>query len=190
MENVIQDNHPVRMLRPNGLALPEFHLPTEYSLRPYTPGDEAHWVALHAEADIHQTVDQSHFDRSFGKDREVLASRMRFLCHQERVVGTATAWQDEMGRGQVHWVALHPTVQGKGLRKPLLAAILARLAALGHDGAWLATSSGRIPAINLYGQFGFSPWITSEQENVVWHALQPHLRPYSALQPNAFVYSS
>jgi hypothetical protein len=34
----------------------------------------------------------------------------------------------------------------------------------------------RIPALNLYLQFGFEPMLRDEEEQAAWRAIAPHLR--------------
>jgi hypothetical protein len=47
-----------------------------------------------------------------------------------------------------------------------------RLRELGHTGAYLTTSAARIPALNLYHQFGFVPVIRDETERAVWQEIE------------------
>jgi ribosomal protein S18 acetylase RimI-like enzyme len=82
----------------------------------------------------------------------------------------------EEARGRVHWVAILPAFQGRGLAKPLLTAVCLRLRELGHTSAYLSTSAARIPALNLYRQFGFAPVIRDEMERAVWQEIELYLR--------------
>ncbi len=63
---------------------------------------------------------------------------------------------------RIHWVAIAPAYQGRGLAKPLVAAACLRLRALGHVWAYLTTSTSRLPAVSLYTKFGIR-----SKENVV-----------------------
>ncbi len=190
----------VLMARPTlaGIAPPA--LPPGYALTPYAPGDERHWVAIHERADRFNGAFAERFRRAFGAgggagaggapDAARLAARQVYLRDAAGTpVGTATAWDDAADRdadgtpaGRVHWVAIVPEHQGRGLAKPLVAWVLARLAALGHRRAVLATSTGRVAAINLYRRFGFVPAVRAgaadaAADRAVWQALGPHLRP-------------
>jgi len=78
--------------------------------------------------------------------------------------------------GRVHWVAIDPEHQGRGLSKPLLSTVCNTLAAMGHDEAYLVTSSGRVAAIRLYLHFGFVPVTDAPEAAVAWAALEPILR--------------
>ena len=145
------------MTRENLDDVPRFDVPTGFSIRPYQPGDERHWWEIHERADATLLVHRNgSFRQFFGANEEALRSRQRFLVAPDgQVIGTATAWLDSAALGRVHWVAIVPEYQGRGLSKPLLSQILLRLRELGHSRATLDTSSQRPRAIALYRQFGF-----------------------------------
>jgi len=73
--------------------------------------------------------------------------------------------------GRVHWMAMLPEVQGRGLGKALLTAICQRLRELGHERAYLHTSAARLPAIRLYLKFGFEPVIRNDGEAAAWEKI-------------------
>ena len=148
------------MVRDPLAGFPEYALPEGFALRPYAPGDEAAWRRIHLEADLFTDVPSELFRAQFGHDEKELARRQLYLAAPEGVsVGTASAWYGTEDRwkgwGRVHWVAIVPRWQGRGLAKPLMSAVLARLAELGHDRAYLTTHAVRTPAIGLYARFGF-----------------------------------
>ena len=70
--------------------------------------------------------------------------------------------------GRVHWVAIRPEFQGRGLAKPLISASLRIIEQLGHDKVYLSTATPRLPAINLYLSQGFLPERHSEEDIVAW----------------------
>ncbi len=179
--SIVQRNVTIIMVREHMEDIPEYALPPGYSIRWYRPGDEAHWVRIHLEADKYNTITPELFTREFGTDPHLLAERQCYLVDMEgHVIGTATAWFNENFRGRpygrVHWVAIVPEMQGRGLAKPLMATVCLRLRELGHDRAYLTTSTARLPAINLYLKFGFLPGIRNERDLAVWRELQPMLR--------------
>jgi GNAT superfamily N-acetyltransferase len=94
------------------------------------------------------------------------------IAPNQEVIGTGAAWfDDDFGGariGRVHWVAILPEYQGRGLSKPLLSAICRRLRELGHGRAYLATASARSRAIQLYLRFGFVPLTRNEAERAIW----------------------
>lgn len=158
--------------------------PPGYALRWYRPGDERKWVEIQRQAERYVRASEDLFRKEFGGDAETLGRRQAFLLDaRATAVATATAWFDDdyHGRryGRLHWVAVVPDFQGRGLSKPLLSAVLRRMRKLGHDRAYLRTATARIPAINLYAAFGFVPAIRSRQDYERWQAVNDSLkRPF------------
>ena len=72
-------------------------------------------------------------------------------------------------------MAIIPSMQGRGLAKPLLTVVCNRLRDLHHQRAYLITGTARIPAIKLYLKFGFVPDIQSEQDAEAWRSIQAKL---------------
>jgi len=176
--NVADKILPVKMTRPNLENVPEFTLPPGFALRWFQPGDEAHWLRIHLAADRFNKITPELFQRQFGSDEKLLSERQYFLINPiAEVIGTGTAWFNghfEGGRwGRVHWMAVVPAFQRRGLGKALLSAICGRLRELGHQRAYLTTSTARLPAIRLYLQFGFEPWIQTAEDDRLWRELIP-----------------
>lgn len=114
-------------------------------------------------------------------DTDLLSRRVKFLVDPiGRDIGTITAWNDATligsDLGQIHWVALSRAAQGHGLSKPLLSAACDTLLALGYTAAWLETGTGRLPALNLYLQFGFVPYLRGDADRAGWQAVAPRLK--------------
>ena len=171
----------VQMIRSDLKDIPQYPLPQEYSFKWYQPDLEEHWVAIHRLADTHGEITPDLFVRQFSLDAGVLGPRQCYLLDSaERFIGTATAWLDDdfMGQsfGRLHWVAIVPDYQGRGLAKLLLSNVLNRMAELGHRRAYLNTQTVRLPAINLYAGFGFIPVIRSDDDLKIWSSLQSVLK--------------
>ncbi len=180
MDDIIARNVSVRMVRPTLEGLPVYPPPAGFTLRMYQPGDEAAWAAIHVEADRWNRITLETFWKEFGTDQAQLAARQFYLCDAAgQAIGTATGWYDEdyhaAAWGRIHWVALLPAYHGRGLSRPLLAAACWRLKELGHDKAYLVTSTARIPALRLYRRFGFEPEIRSAEDEAIWAAVWPYL---------------
>ncbi|MCY3024450.1 MAG: GNAT family N-acetyltransferase, partial [Planctomycetota bacterium] len=98
---------------------------------------------------------------------------------KERAVGTISAWSNPAYRGQdygrIHWVALRPSHQHKGLARPALAFALRRLA-LWHTRCYLVTQVTRLPAIKLYLDFGFQPDLSDQRLERLWCYLRDRLK--------------
>lgn len=166
--------------------------PPGYHLRPYGPGDEATWVAIHREAEQHHDeVSAALFRREFGADEALLAARQLYLCDARgEALGTATAWVNDCadyagsgagpgsgddGWGRIHWVAVVPRAQGRGLGRALVAALCRRFRALGHRRVYLTTETVRLPAIAMYRAFGFRPDARDESERRIWREVEARL---------------
>ncbi|HPD17358.1 MAG TPA: GNAT family N-acetyltransferase [Planctomycetota bacterium] len=172
----------VSMIRYDLEGLPQFALARPFSIRWYRPGDSAAWTRIHVAADRFNAFPPGRFAEQFGADEAVLAARQAYLCDGEgREIGTATAWFDASYRGQpygrIHWVAIMPGWQGRGLAKPLLAVACRRLRELGHERAYLLTYTARTAAVNLYLSFGFVPDIRSDEELAAWRAAREQFKP-------------
>lgn len=164
-------------MRPHLEALPDFALPAGFDLRPYQPGDRDRWVGIVHAADPFLPISVATHEAAFGQDAKSLAERQQFLVAPDRqLIGTATAWHGEGGRwqgwGRVHWLAVVPAWQGKGLGKALLGATLRRLRELGYTRAYLITETVRLAAIRLYLQFGFAPDLTQAADRAAWRDLR------------------
>lgn len=168
------------MIRENLDNIPDFGLPAGYSIRWFQPGDEKSWHKIHLLADQYTVVTPDLFEKEFGNKIRILAERQCFLLdRKDSPIGTASAWFDDCSKqssGRIHWVAVIPTEQGKGLAKPLLTMVCKRLKALGHQRSHLTTQTVRISAINLYLTFGFAPAIDSERDRQIWQRLQKYLK--------------
>ena len=172
-----QRNSSIAMARTQLTDVPEHAFPPGFGVRLYRAGDERHWVELHLAADKHTEVRPELFESQFGRDAQELSQRQAYLLDSAgRVVGTASAWRDDKYQrpelGRIHWVAIHPEYQGRGLAKPLMTYLCRRLRELGHRKAYLTTSTVRVPAIGLYLRFGFQPWIRDEEERAAWGELR------------------
>ena len=170
----------IKMVREDLDDIPEYNFPAGYSIRWYQPGYEKYWQKVQSLADQYNRVTPDLFEEQFGTDIQLLSERQCFLLDsKEDIIGTATAWldsQDEKPPGRIHWVAIIPQHQGKGLAKPLLTIICKRLKDLGHSETYLTTQTVRIPAINLYAMFGFTPVIDSNRDREIWEKLREHIK--------------
>jgi len=150
-------------------------LPEGYSFRMYTPGLETEWIRIQDEADDYIKVDKKFFEQEFHPHEEELPRRMVMLTHGDNLIGTATAWPDDIygdpGTGRLHWVAIVPEYQGKGLAVSLTYFTLSLFPALGCSRAYLLTNAVRIPAISLYLKLGFKPVIGDPEEQRAWEEI-------------------
>ncbi len=136
---------PISMIRTDLDDLPDYEPPARYTIQWYKEGDEEHWVSIHKQADDFNNISLNLFRKIFGSDIELLKQRQCYL--------------------------IAPEMQGIGLFKSLLSCICNRLRVFNHNQAYLTTLSIRLPAINLYYQFGFIPDIRSIQDQEIWENL-------------------
>ena len=177
----VTGNTRVFMVRENLQGIPDYASPSGYSVRWYQAGDEDLWLKIHLVADKLNSITPELFAREFGDQPSLLAQRQCFLFDaHRRPVGTATAWFNDNfnggSYGRVHWVAIVPEQQGRGLGKALMTIVCHRLRELGHTRAYLTTSTARISAINLYRHFGFVPLIRAPDDATIWRELNRYLK--------------
>jgi GNAT superfamily N-acetyltransferase len=98
---------------------------------------------------------------------------MIFVCDQQgREIGTATAWFKDDNMGRIHWVAIVPGFQGRGLSKPLITMVLNLMRKCNYKSCMLKTLPSKIAAINLYLKFGFKPSIQTDQDLEIWKRIK------------------
>ena len=157
-------------------------LPSGYKFDLYQPGDEVEWSRLQSTTDSFPTETEAfaHFQKEFGSVTDELKNRCFFLTtdkHQK--IGSATAWfradrfDDRYGR--LHWIVIHPDFRGRGLGRELIRFTMKELNRL-YTKAYLTSQTTSYPAINIYLDFGFKPWIEGDQDKKAWDLLRDLLR--------------
>lgn len=172
---------PLVMVRDTLDDIPASSLPDPYSLRYYRKGDEQHWARI--EASVGEFPSQESaleaFYGEFGEHLDEMEDRCLLLEDGQGIpVGTTTAWRGTHNgkvRGRVHWVAMLPEYQGRGLAKPLLSSALARLSEL-HGSAYLTTQTTSWRAVGLYLQYGFVPVMTQASCREGWEMMEKMLQ--------------
>lgn len=153
--------------------LPAPTWPPGFTVHGFRAGDESRWVAVVGEADSLLPISGETFARAFPGEPAELAQRVMFLqAPGGETVGTVAAWRGDARGGRVHWLAVRPAWQRRGLGSGLLLLALSRLRALGHDRAWLITEAGRPQALRLYRRWGFEPELRTSEDRQVWEVLQ------------------
>jgi ribosomal protein S18 acetylase RimI-like enzyme len=170
---MFDDVFEVMLAREHLKDFPVYRLADRLSFRLYKPGDANTWVRIHLEAEPYHKVDISLFENEFGLDHGILSRRQFYVCTAEgHEVGTATAWfnNDLMAEnyGRIHWVAVSPDYQGKGIAKALTSRLCERFIELGHTKALVTTENFRLNAIHIYRKFGFEPVYRTPKEEAFW----------------------
>lgn len=172
---------PLTMIRPHLENIPEATLPAPYRIRPFQSGDEKHWAFIEWKAGEFpdQASAERHFQREFGQHADEMHDRCFLLEDgQGLAIGTTTAWYNTLQGepfGRIHWVAIIPEHQGRGLAKPLLSHAMKRLART-HNKAYLTTQTTSWKAIQMYLQFGFEPWMIKETCREGWIMMEKWLQ--------------
>ncbi len=146
-----------------------------FALRPMTMEEIPLWTRIQRRAEPWCPIADDQFEKSFGCDAGKIGRRCFFIVDGSgNAVGTISAWDDDdfEGRsfGRLHWLAVVPAAQRKGLARAATAHVMQLLKAW-HGRAYLHTQSNRIPAIKLYLEFGYRPWIRNDGDKDLWSAI-------------------
>jgi RimJ/RimL family protein N-acetyltransferase len=149
------------MVRVSREPFPVYPLQAGFRFRWYETGWEEPWRDIQHRSDKLTNITGETFWKYFGAAPEELPRRQCFLIEPSGApIGTATAWFDNHYRGQqwgrLHWVAIVPEWQGKGLAKPLLSKVCEAMRELHPERSFLRTAPQRLAAIHLYLKFGYS----------------------------------
>ena len=170
----------VLMIRPHLNDIPSASFPDGYGIRPMTMDDIGLWTDIQRDAEPYLQITDRTFRNEFCDNLEALRWRCYIVIDPRGLgVGTISAWYDRDFRGQdygrIHWVAVRPSCQGKGLGKAALSYALNNLAQW-HDRCYLATSTERVPAIRLYLKYGFEPDLRPADARTLWSDLNTRLK--------------
>lgn len=151
------------MYRSLEIPVAEKSLPEGFRFAFYQEGDEQAWAAIEtAVGEFDEEAEAlDYFQRKFAPYSEELKQRMVFVVDSSgEKIGTSTAWWKETPSGDryplVHWVAVKPGYQGKGLAKALVSQTLKLLQNLETTSPiYLHTQTWSHPAVRLYQKFGF-----------------------------------
>ena len=173
----------VVMVREHAGDIPAYPLPEGYRFAPFTPADEEKWVRLQVEVTHVESMEQGKriFREEFLQAPEgipcevcpgytdVVKRTVQVKDMQDNLVGVATLWMgDTFGEvwQRVHWVAVHPAHQGKGLAKCMIARMLRLYAELGCETPiYLTTQTKTYRAVRIYRQMGFAPYMGPKPAN-------------------------
>lgn len=160
---------------------PSFPCPDGYRIRTFARGDERSWAEIEAAAGEFENQQQAleRFQTEFSPFLREMENRCFLLETRDgEAIGTATAWYGHLAgeeRGRVHWVGIIPSYQGKKLSKPLLTTTMMRLAKDYRKG-YLTTQTTSYQAINLYLNFGFTPYFCDDSSKEGWQLVEQVLR--------------
>jgi len=163
LDKTIEYKNVIMRLDDNKFGAVEPGLPDGFSFRFFLPSDVKHWsriVTSVLEFDCEHSA-ETYFVTSYLPHIEELLKRCLFVLNQDGdPVATANAWfsVSELGyQAGLHWVAVCPEYQGKGLGKAVTIKALQVLHSLeGGSPVWLHTQTWSPVAIKLYHSLGFN----------------------------------
>ncbi len=136
-------------------------LPEGYRYKLFQPGDEHAWAEVETSVGefIREEDALAYFGREFAPYPALLPKRMAFILGPDgEPLATATAWEktdENLGRVlMLHWVAVKPSQQGKGLGRAITAKALSLYSNTDQD-IWLHTQTWSHVAVDLYLSLGF-----------------------------------
>jgi GNAT superfamily N-acetyltransferase len=156
------------MKRNPGTPIPEYNLPEGYKFKMYEPGFEKDWARI--ETSVLEFDDELdallHFQKEYLADPGEAERRCIFIENDKgERIATSSAWWKYNGNRRdpcVHWVAVNPNYQGKGLGKAIVIETLRLLMEIEGDKAYyLSTQTHSHRAVFIYEWAGFH--ITDER---------------------------
>ena len=145
---------------------PRCPLPAGYTVRVYEPGMEKDWAALQVSVEHMDSAEQAlqRFSEELAPDPETLKNRAAFIYSPDgRLAASALLWYgNHFGRrlARIHWVAVSPEEQGKGLCKAMMTILMDMYHRFNLTGGlYLTSQTWSYKALNIYRQFGFKPYI-------------------------------
>ena len=151
------------MYRSKNLPVNEPVLPEGFYFKSYQEGDEVGWAAIETAVSEFENegLALNYFEEKFAPYSKDLRTRLLFVLDSSgEKVGTCSAWWKELPNGVryplVHWVAVKPGYQGKGLAKAMVNRTLKLLQELEKNSPiYLHTQTWSYAAIHLYQKLGF-----------------------------------
>jgi mycothiol synthase len=154
-------------------AVPEHELKKDFGIRTYRDGDADAWIKACSDGlDTGSWTKEDFKDKMLGMEG-VFPEGIFFVTDSDGdIAGTATGViKTEPEPGVLHMVCIRPEYRGKGLAKPLNAAVLNYLAGKGCRCITLNTDDFRIPAIKVYLSLGFRPILYDDDMPGRWSSI-------------------
>lgn len=152
----------ILMKRPKGTEWKEYKLPEGYEIRLYQKGNERDWCEIETAVGEFDDIESAlkYYEKEFMPYAEELKRRQMFIqAPNKQLIATVTAWWRHTGERRdpiLHWVAVRPEFQGKGLGKALASAGVKRILELeGDTDIYLRTQTWSYKAVNIYLDAGF-----------------------------------
>ncbi|MCL4505533.1 MAG: GNAT family N-acetyltransferase [Chloroflexi bacterium] len=173
------ENWPVRMFRAHLRDIPVAPFRDGYGVRPLQRNEGGLWEDIWRDAEPFAKIDNGLFNREFGDAPGAIERRCYIITAPDGVAaGTISSWYTRdingLDYGRIHWVATRKAYQGRGIMRAGLSYALLQMAQW-HERAMLDTSTGRIGAIKLYLDYGFTPDLTGPRAREAWEMFRRKL---------------
>jgi ribosomal protein S18 acetylase RimI-like enzyme len=159
------------MVRDHMEHIPQHALPEGYVIRPILPGEEEVWAEIQRRAGgMDRKALLQVWENEYAPYSDELNRVLMLTTAEGEVIGSVSAWFGEIGgaeAGRIHWVAIVPEYQGRGLCKPMMTAAMNLLKGK-HAHAYLTTQTTSQRAIGVYLNFGFSPLTQTSEHREGW----------------------
>ncbi len=160
----------LEMVRSGGVRPVVPSLPQGYRLRQYREPDRASYWRLFAEV----FATHSRLDDLLTAS---LPGGFHVVEHEESGDVVASAVAAEYGReghperGSLQWVMANPRHAGRGIGRIAVAAATATLVEGGYQRVYLSTDDFRLPAIHVYLELGWKPYLYADDMEARWRAV-------------------
>lgn len=144
-------------------------LPDGYSFTFFQREMETDWCRIQCSVEHFPNAEASlkAFHSEFSRQPALLEKRIVFVCDSiGRPVATGCLWPGnelDIPMERLHWLAVVPGLQGRGIGKALLAKLAELYRAEGCTGGiYLFAQAANLRAIGIFRQFGFKPYMEAE----------------------------
>lgn len=162
----------VLMEKPDPAHYPAFELPDGYTFCTYEEGMMDDWSRL--QYGVGQIESQEEAARIFKQEfmpfpKDLNEKSVFVKDNAGTIVAAAMLWNgNHFGKTlqRLHWLAVADEHQGKGIGRALVTRVLELFQELKYEGSiYLTTQTWSYPAIAIYLQFGFRPYLGEKPEN-------------------------
>jgi GNAT superfamily N-acetyltransferase len=172
----------------NARQYPRYDLPEGYIFTTEKRDLKADWIAIQLASNHIETPELAAdvFNREYEDQYGTFARQTALaVTLSGQPVGVASLWPgNEFGRElfKVHWVAVDAAHQGKNIAKAAMTRLFdINRELIGADYLYLTTQTWSYRAINIYRQFGFTPYLGERPIN--W---KEEMEDYAAKQKEAW----
>ncbi len=128
-------------------------IPAGFAKVSFIPDRRDEWIALQCAHGKEEPAYLSHvYDSTYAMHENLFPTRWVLLTHGDKMVASCQLWEAYPGYETIHWLAVDPAYEGRGLGRAVLSAVLENH----QGGVWLHTQPASFKAIKLYTDFGFA----------------------------------